>query len=213
MLGNIFGAIILGLIGLALLVNGYRWFRLLLPVWGFFVGLSIVTALVSGVFGQNFFSSAVACIPGVLVGLVFAALSYLYFSIAVLFWAGSVGFALGAGLLSALGINGWFIVFLAGAVGAIALIILASRADWKKYLPIVLTASAGATMILSAVLLLFGQPLDQLNWNTIFGPLGGSGSFLGILIWLVLAGVGMGIQSAMNSRSLTVDMAQYDVQR
>lgn len=215
MLGNILGAIILALIGAALLLNGYRWFRLLLPIWAFFVGTSAITALVSGIFGQNFFSTAVACIPAVLVGLVFAVLSYVWWTVAVLFWAGSVGFALFAGLLSALGINGWFIVWLAGVVGAVLFIILAMRTELRKFLPIFLTASAGATMLLSAVLLLFGRPLEELNWGTFYGPLasGASGSFLAIVLWIVLTSVGMAIQSASNNRSLEVDMARYDVQR
>jgi hypothetical protein len=215
MLGNILGAVIVGLIGLALLTNGYRWFRLLLPVWAFFVGTGLVTALVSGIFGQNFFSTALACIPAVLVGLVFAVLSYLWFSLAVLVWAGSLGFTLFAGLLSALGVNGWLLLLIAGIVGAIVFVGIAARNDFKKYLPIVLTAGAGATMILSAVLLLFGRPLEQLNWGTVYGPLssGASGSLLSIVLWVVLAVVGIGIQSATNQRTLAVDMAQYELQR
>jgi len=215
MLGNILGAIFLAIIGAALLLNGYRWFRILLPIWAFFVGTSAVTALMSGLLGQNFFSTAIACIPAVLVGLVFAVLSYVWWSIAVAFWAGSVGFALFAGLLSALGINGWFIVWAAGIVGAILFVILAMRAELRKFLPIFLTAGAGATMLLSAVLLLFGRPLEELNWGTFYGPLasGASGSFLAIVLWIVLTSVGMTIQSATNNRSLEVDMAQYTMQR
>lgn len=213
MLGNILGAVILGLIGVALLTNGYRWFRILLPLWAFFFGLSAVTALTSGIFGQNFFSTALACIPGVIVGLVLAVLSYFFFSLAVMFWAGSVGFAVAAGLLAALGINGWFIVGLAGIFGAFVFVGIAMRNDFKKYLPIFLTAGAGATMILSAVLLFFGKPLEQLNWGTIYGPLANGGnSFLAIVLWVVLTFVGMGIQSASNQRSLTVDMARYELQ-
>ena len=84
----------------------------------------------------------------------------------------------------------------------------------SKFLPIFLTACAGATMLLSAVLLLFGQPVDQLGWGTLYGPLasGASGSFLAIVIWLVLAGAGMGLQIARN-KSFEVDMARYETQR
>lgn len=213
MLGNIIGALFLALVGAALLLNGYRWFRLLLPIWAFFVGFSAITALSSGLFGQNFFSTAVACIPGLLLGVIFAVLSYMFFSLAVLVWAGSVGFALFAGLLAALGINGWFIVWLAGIAGAVLFVILASRAELKKFLPILLTAGAGATMLISAVLLLFGRPIEELNWGTFFGPLssGASASFLAIVLWVVLTGVGIGIQSARNNRHLDVDMAMYGV--
>lgn len=210
MILNILGAIILALVGFALLANGYVWFRLLLPIWAFFVGTGAVTALFSGIFGQSVFVTALACVPAVLVGLVFAASSYVWFSIAVLFWAGTVGYVLFAGLLSALGINGWLLLFLAGVVGAIIFIGIASRAELRKFLPIFLTAGAGATMLLSAVLLLFGQPVDQMNWGTVYGPLSSSasGSFLAVVAWLVLTGVGIGIQSATN-KSLEVNMARY----
>ena len=210
MIGNLLVAIFLGLVGLSLLTVGYRWFRLLLPIWAFFVGLSAITALVSGIFGQNFFSSAVACVPGLLVGLVFAALSYVWFSVIILMWAGSVGFALAAGLVTALGINGWLIVGLAGIVGAVVFVILASRAELRKFLPILLTSFAGATMVLSAVLVLFGRPVDELNWTTIYGPFGDGGTILAIGIWLVVAAVGVAIQMQVNQRSLAVDMGQYE---
>jgi hypothetical protein len=211
MLGNILGAILLALIGFGLLANGYVWFRLLLPIWAFFVGTGAVTALMSGVLGQNVFVTALACVPAVLVGLVFAVLSYVWWTVAVLFWAGSLGYVLFAGLLAALGINSWFLLFLAGAVGTILFVVLASRSELRKFLPIFLTAGAGATMLLSAVLVLFGQPVDQMGWGTVYGPLasGASGSFLAIVAWLVLTGVGIGIQSATN-KSLEVSMARYE---
>lgn len=211
MLGNLLSALVLGIIGLALLVYGYRWFRILLPFWAFFVGFSAVTAIVSGVFGQNVFSTAIACIPGVILGLIFALLSYVWWTFVVLFWAASVGFALGAGLISALGVNAWLIVTIFGIAGAIVMAILASRAELKKYLPIFLTASAGATMVLSAILLLFGRPVEELGWGRVYGPLSsGESSILAIVVWLVLAVAGMAIQSGMNNRSLAVDTAQFE---
>ncbi|MCS6847602.1 MAG: DUF4203 domain-containing protein [Anaerolineae bacterium] len=211
MLGNLFSALVLGIIGLALLVFGYRWFRILLPFWAFFVGFSAVTAIVSGIFGQNFFSTAIACIPGVILGLIFALLSYLWWAFVVLFWAASVGFALGAGLISALGVNAWLIVTFFGIAGAIVMAILASRAELKKYLPIFLTASAGATMLLSAILVLFGRPVEELGWGSVYGPLSSGGSsILAIVVWIVLAAAGIAIQSGMNNRSLAVDTAQFE---
>ncbi len=211
MIGNLLSALVIGLVGLALLVYGYRWFRILLPFWAFFVGFSAITAIVSGIFGQNVFSTAIACIPGVILGLIFALLSYVWWAFVILLWAASVGFALGAGLISALGVNAWLIVTFFGIVGAIIMAILASRAELKKYLPIFLTASAGATMLLAAILLLFGRPVEELGWGRVYGPLSnGDSSILAILVWLALATAGVAIQSAMNNRSLVVNIAQYE---
>jgi len=107
-------------------------------------------------------------------------------------------------------------VFAACARGdaVVLFVVLALRTDLRKYLPIFLTACAGATMLLTAVLLLFGKPVEELNWTTLFGPLsnGAGGSFIAIVVWLVLAGIGLGIQSARN-HSLEVDMAMYETRR
>jgi hypothetical protein len=210
--GNLLSALVLALIGAALLFNGYRWFRVLLPIWAFMVGYGVVAGLLSAVFGQGFFGTALTIIPGIILGLVFAVLSYLWYTLAVLFWAGTVGYAVGAGLLSALGITNWFLVWLVGLIGAVAFIGLATRADFKRFLPIFLTAGAGATLLLSAWLVLRGRPLDELDWGTVYGPLSGGarGSWLAILLWLLLAGIGMAAQSATNNRHLEVDLTRYE---
>lgn len=208
MLNNLISALVIGVIGLILLVFGHRWFRVLLPLWAFFVGFSAVTAITAGIFGQNFFSTTIACIPGLILGLLFATLSYLWWSVSVLVWAASVGFALGTGLISALGINSWLTVTLVGVITAILLVIIALRADFIGYLPILLTASAGATMLLAAILLIFGRPVEELGWGSIFSPF--ASSILAILIWLALAVTGIVIQVTMNNRSLIVDLQQYE---
>jgi hypothetical protein len=210
--GNILSALVLALIGAALLFNGYRWFRVLLPIWAFMVGYGVVAGLMDAIFGQGFFGTALAIIPGIILGLVFAVLSYLWYTLAVLFWAGTVGYAIGAGLLSALGITSWFLVWLVGLIGAVAFIGLATRADFKRFLPIFLTAGAGATLLLSSWLVLRGRPLEELDWGTVYGPLSGdaNGSWLAILLWLLLAGIGMAAQSATNNRHLEVDLARYE---
>lgn len=208
MFGNILGAVVLALIGAALLFNGYRWFRLLLPIWAFLVGYGIVAGLMSALFGGGFIGTALTIIPGLMLGVIFAVLSYLWYALAVLFWAGTVGYVLFAGLLAALGVGNGFIVWLAGLTGAFVFIGLATRSDLKRFLPIFLTAGAGATMLLSAWLVLWGRPVEQLNWGTIYGPLasGASGSWLAVLLWVVLTAVGMGAQSATNKGSLAVDL-------
>jgi hypothetical protein len=67
-------------------------------------------------------------------------------------------------------------------------------------------------LLLSSWLVLRGRPLDELNWGTVYGPLSGgaSGSWLAILLWLLLAGIGIAAQSATNNRHLEVDLARYE---
>ncbi len=65
MFGNILSALFLTLIGAALLFNGYRWFRILLPIWAFLVGYGIIAGLMSAAFGHGFFSTALTIVPGI----------------------------------------------------------------------------------------------------------------------------------------------------
>ncbi|MFV9506708.1 MAG: hypothetical protein AB4911_19325 [Oscillochloridaceae bacterium umkhey_bin13] len=208
MLGNIFGALLLTLLGAALLFNGYRWFRLLLPVWAFLVGYGFIASLLSAIFGQGFFGTLLTIIPGIVVGIGFAALSYLWYAFAVLFWAATLGYVLFAGMLAAFGVGNGFIIWLAGLAGAFVFAGAATRSDLKVFLPIFLTAGAGATLLLSAWLVLWGRPVEELNWGTVYGPLssGASGSWLAILLWMVLTFVGIGAQSATNQRSLAYEV-------
>lgn len=210
--GNILSALVLALFGAALLFNGYRWFRILLPIWAFVVGYSVVAGLMSALFGDGFFSTALTIVPGLILGLVFAVLSYLWYSLAVLFWAGTVGYFVFAGLLSALGITNWFLVWMIGLVGAVVFVGAAMNANLKQFLPIFLTAGAGATMLLGAWLVLWGRPLEEMNWGTIYGPLANdaTGSWLAVLLWLLLATLGVAAQSAMNNRRMDVDLALYE---
>lgn len=209
MLGNMLGAILLALIGAALLLNGYRWFRFLLPIWAFLAGYAFVAGLLAALLGQGFFSTALTIVPGLILGLIFALCSFIWWRLAVLFWAASVGYVLSAGLFAAFGLTNWFVVWLTGLSGAIVFLVLALRSDLHRFLPIFLTAGAGATLLLSAWLLFFGRPLEELNWGTVYGPLatGASGSWLAILLWLVLTTVGVGVQSARNNRSVAVNLA------
>lgn len=215
MFGNILSALFLTLIGAALLFNGYRWFRILLPIWAFLVGYGIIAGLMSAAFGHGFFSTALTIVPGIVVGLLFAVLSYAWYTIAVLFWSGTVGYVVFAGLLSALGITNWFLVWIVGLVGALIFVGIATRAELRRYLPIFLTAVAGATLILSAWLMLWGRPLEELNWGSIYGPLSGdaNGSWLAIMLWLLLMFIGLATQSGTNHRHLEVDLARYDERR
>jgi hypothetical protein len=88
-------------------------------------------------------------------------------------------------------------------------------ANLKQFLPILLTAGAGATMLLGAWLVLWGRPLAEMNWGTIYGPLSGdaNGSWLAILLWLLLTTIGVSAQSATNNRRMDVELALYEGRR
>jgi hypothetical protein len=186
-------------LGILLLVRGYGLFRILLPIWAFLAGFGITASGIASLLGSGFLGTTIGILAGLVVGLVLAALSYLFYFIAVLILGATVGYALGAGLMAALGLTSWIFTvpvgLLFGAVG----VVVALLANLQKYLPIVFTALAGATATLAGVLVtLGGVSLDQLQGQDIFRPLAGS-SWLGIAIWALLAAVGIWVQVRANA--------------
>src|SRR2546430_10483854 len=62
------------LVGATFCFVGYRFFRILIAVWGFFAGFNLCAAAMTALFGQNFLGTTTGWILGLVVGLVFAVL-------------------------------------------------------------------------------------------------------------------------------------------
>ena len=108
------------LAGLAFCFSGYLWLRIVLPVWGAFVGFAFGAGLVAGLGGDRFLGEVLGWVVGLAFALLFAALAYAYFAFAVVIAMTSVGFAIGAGLVVALGVDwSWVAVIVGVLVGAI----------------------------------------------------------------------------------------------
>ena len=112
------------LFGTALAFAGYRLFIFLLPVWGFFFGLALGAQTIQALFGDAFLATVTSWMVGFIVALIFAVLSYAFDLFAVAIIAGSLGYALAVGLLTAIGLQMGFLVWLIGIVAAVALAIL-----------------------------------------------------------------------------------------
>src|SRR5919107_5780976 len=121
--------IVLALVGLAICFFGLRFWFILLPVFGAITGFIVGARLMQDLFGTGFLSTATSWIVGILVGLVFALLSWYVWYAGAIILAGAVGASLFTGILHALFTNPWggmlFIVALIGAlvfaVGALVL--------------------------------------------------------------------------------------------
>lgn len=183
------------LLGLAMLLYGYRVFLVLLPVWGFFAGFWLGAEIVSLIFSQGFLAAVTGWIVGFVLGIIFALLSYLYFNVAVAIIAATAGYALGELLMSALGLGGGFLAMVVGVItGAIALGFAIAK-DLKAYLVKLLTAISGANaMILSLLLVLGKVSLDTLRveGNSVMPVL--QDSLLWLIVWAVLALAGFVFQ-------------------
>lgn len=203
-------ALVLLIIGIAFCFGGYKWFMILLPVWSFLVGFVIGASAVSGVYGKSIFSIIVIIVAGLIVGLLLAALVYLFFNLAVILLGASFGFTIGSGIAAYIGFEERFILLIAGLIVAIIVGILAYRLNLPKYIIIALTALMGSEAILSAAFLLTGLlSLGELNLGSL-GQLFSQSTYLGIF-WLALAAVGAAIQ-LQRSRAYELDL-QPEVRR
>src|SRR4051812_9108133 len=100
--------ILLGLLAIVaggfLLVAGRFGLRLVRPIWGFFAGFAFGAGLVSDLADERFLGTALGWALGLIFAVVFALLAYLYFAVAVILAMSAFGFAIGSGLVVALGI-------------------------------------------------------------------------------------------------------------
>jgi hypothetical protein len=144
------------LAGLIFCFSGYFWLRIALPVWGAFVGFAFGAGLVAGLGGDRFLGEVVGWVVGLGFAALFALVAYAYFAFAVVIAMTSVGFAIGSGLVVALGIDwSWVAVVVGVLVGAIVCV-----ASILVNLPAVvlttLSAIGGAIAVVAGLMLVTG---------------------------------------------------------
>jgi hypothetical protein len=186
-------SLLLILMGLALCFAGYRFFVILLPIWGFFAGFQFGASILSNLFGQGFLTTVLGWVVGLLVGIFAAVLAYLFYAAAVVLLAGFVGYQLGVGIMTWIGFKEGFLTFLVGLVIALGLVALAIFLHLPKLLIIVLSALAGAGTILAGIFLALGRiSLDSLRYGEV-GAILRDNWFWGLL-FLVVAAIGFYFQ-------------------
>lgn len=133
---------------------GYRLFLILLPIWGFFFGFVLGAQTLQALFGTGFLAEVTSWVFGLIVGLVFAVLSYLFYIAAVAIIAGAVGYAIGVGLMGAIGLDFGLITWLVGIVLAIVVAGATILLNIQKWVIIAATAILGSAAIVGT--LMFG---------------------------------------------------------
>jgi len=199
-----FEGFLIGLIGLVLgaafTFGGYRWFMLLLPIWALFVGFAAGADAVSVLAGEGFLASVLGIGAGIVLGLVFALLSWFYWWGAVVVIAGVLGYEAAHWLLVVIGLNaGGPITFLISLVVGAVVAFGAIAINAPRIVAITFTALAGAGWMTAGIALVPGiiKP-DQLS----NGPIAAiyTQGWLWILIWGVLAAAGIIEQLVMSAR-------------
>src|SRR5262245_2534411 len=194
-------------VGAAFTFWGFRFFLILLPIWGFFAGFLFGANGVSYLLGDGFLATVLGWVVGFVVGIVFAVLSYLYYWVAVVLLGAAVGYAAGIGLMHWLGNGGGLLAFTVGIVGAIIVAGAVILLRVPKYLIIVLTAFGGAFLAIMGVALIIGRvKVDQLQGGTF-------GSFSSVdLGWLfVVAAVVLGAVGIVYQMRSTLEMEELAV--
>jgi hypothetical protein len=143
-------------VGALFCFRGYLALRLVIPIWGAFAGFVFGAGLVDSITGDGFLGTALGWGVGFAVAIVFSLIAYLYYEIAVIIGMSAIGFTLGTAVMVAIGVTWSWVIILVGVVVAVALALLAIIADLPMMLLTLLTATAGATTMVTGMMLLAG---------------------------------------------------------
>lgn len=196
---TIFVALLLLTLGVLICAAGFRLFVILLPVYAFFAGFLATAEAIQQLFGGGFLATVASWVFAFFMGLVFAIAAYFFYYAAITILAATVGYELGVGVLAGVGVTAGIAQFIVGVVVALAFAAAIVLLNLPKVLIVVLTALVGAGMILSGILVAFGQvPLESLR----FGVMGGfiRLSWFWSLVFLVIAAGGVAVQLLVPAR-------------
>jgi hypothetical protein len=135
---------------------GYKLLWVILPIWGFFAGFALGAQTISIILSEGFLASVTGLVVGFVVGSIFAILSYLFYFLAVAVLSGSFGYGLVVGLLTWIGLDLNFLVWIIGIVVGVIVAVAVLRFDIQKYAVIVITAFAGTGVTIFVMLAAFG---------------------------------------------------------
>lgn len=150
------GALIL-LAGAAFCFVGYRFFRILIAIWGFFAGFNLGTAAMTALFSNAFLGTTTGIVLGLVIGVVFAALAYFFYYFAVVLLGATAGYDLGSGIIGLISNNLNVLAFIVGVALAVVFALIILILNLPKVLIMVFTALGGAVAMLAGLLILFGQ--------------------------------------------------------
>lgn len=186
--------LIIGVLGLAICFFGLRFWFILLPAFGAIVGFFVGAGVMQEIFGQGFLSTAVSWIVGLVVALIFAALSYFVWYAGAIIAAGAVGASLFTGVLHAIINQPWGAVhFIVAAIGAIIFALGALLLNLPIYIVIVNSALGGASLAIAGLLVLLGNiAVEELSTGVSVAVVDeGRLSVLWFIVWIVLAIAGI----------------------
>ena len=184
------------LFGLAVTFFGYRFFLILLPIWGFFFGFFLGAQTLTLLFGDGFLATITGWVLGFIVGLLFALFSYLFYMFAVAILSFSFGYGATVAILQWIGLSTGFLVWVIGVIVGIIVIVVVFRFNLQKYAIIIITAVGGTGAITFTLLAMFGSNAVMLLENPVKMAL--ENSFWWLLFFAIIAIAGIVFQIRTN---------------
>ena len=194
--------IILGLLAIiaggAMLVAGQLVLRLVIPIWGFFAGFAFGAGIVAEFADEHFLGTVLGWVLGLVFAVIFAVLAYLYYYVAIVIAMGAAGFAIGSGIVVALGIDWNWLAVLVGLAVGLVIGLVSIFANMPMIVLVVLGAFAGAVGVVGGLMLLVGS-LNSADFSRGDFTDTVSNSWAWALLLLVLAIGGVLIQAGQRA--------------
>ncbi|HEY5786212.1 MAG TPA: DUF4203 domain-containing protein [Microlunatus sp.] len=149
--------IIAVLIGALLCFRGYVTMRLIISLFGAFVGFLLGAGLVAGVTNSGFGQLALSWLVGLVGAVIFGVLAYLSYQIAVVIGMAGIGFTIGTSVMAAVGVGSQVATIAVGLVAGALLAVIAIATDLPAVILVVLTALAGASVTVAGVMVIAGS--------------------------------------------------------
>jgi len=152
----VLGALAL-LVGLLLCFRGSGAMRVLLALWGAFVGFGLGAGLVAALTDQGYLETVTGWLVAIVLAVLLAALAYVFFAVAVVLAFASMGFVLGRTVAAALGADEPWVLTVVGLAGGVLLGLLAVVTNLPELVLIVVSAFAGASVAVAGLLLVLDR--------------------------------------------------------
>jgi hypothetical protein len=191
---DLLAAIILIAVGAAALFVGFKLWLILLPIFGFITGFVVGAELMATWLGEGFLVNILGIVVGAVVAVIFAFLAIFWWWAAVVLVLAGFGFAIGYGLLPAIGMDADVLSWVIGLTVAAVFVVAAVVLRLPRALVIVATSLWGAGAVLAGVLVILNQiDVEELGFGAVNQVIGES--FFWFAAWLVVAVVGMAAQA------------------
>ena len=181
-----------------MLVAGQLVLRLVIPIWGFFAGFAFGAGIVAEFSDEHFLGTVLGWVLGLVFAVIFAVLAYLYYYVAIVIAMGAAGFAIGSGIVVAIGIDWNWVAVLVGLAVGILVGLVSVFANIPMVMLVVIGSIAGAVGVTGGLMLLVGS-LNTADFSRGDFADTVSNSFGWTLLLLVLAIGGIVIQAAQRA--------------